>query len=247
MKLAVIVLVSAALFLSGCSSSKTRSENEASHRMAETQVQLGVGYMQKGDLDIALEKLQRALVTADDYVPAHSSIAILYARLGRYADADKHYKRAVALAPDNGVGYNNYGAFLCDQQRYDEAYVHFNKAAEQRLYKTPALAYENAGLCAMREQNIEAAEAAFRRALKINGKLTVSLINMANVSLQKQRYLQGRAYIQRFEEVASHSAETLWLAIEIEQGLGDGARVANLSDMLRSRFPGSVQAGQLTE
>jgi len=247
MRLGLLILVFAALLLSGCSSSKKRSDNEAQHRVAETQVQLGMGYMQKGSLNIALEKLQRALEIADDYAPGHNAIAILYARLGRDVDADKHYKRAVALLPSNGMVHNNYGAFLCDQQRYDEAFHYFTEAAEQPLYATPELAYENAGLCAMRENNIEKAEQAFRRALKIKSTLTVSLINMANISLQKQRYLQGRAYIQRFEEVASHSAETLWLAIEIEQGLGDGASVSSLSETLRSRFPDSEQAGRLTE
>ncbi len=240
--LTVLIVV---LLVTGCSSNTKRFESESAHRQAETQVRLGMGYMQKGDLDIALGKLQSAVKTADDYAPAHNALAILYTRLGRVEAADRHYKKAVKVAVDDGAVHNNYGAFLCDQARYDEAHSHFVKAAEQPLYKTPALAYENAGLCAMREGDLERAETAFRNALNINPELTVSLLNMADLALKNEHYLQGRAYIQRYEAVASHSAASLWLAIQVEQGLNDEVQVKYYSDKLRSHFPDSEQARQL--
>lgn len=187
------------------------------------------------------------MATAPDYAPAHNAIAILYTQLERMSDADSHYEKAVKIAPDDGGVHNNYGAFLCGQQRFDEAHQHFIMAAEQTLYKTPSLAYENAGLCAMREQNLERAEQSFRKALNINGTLTVSLLAMADLALAKERYLQGRAYIQRYEETASHSAASLLLAIKIERGLNDDAQVKSYSDKLKMGFPDSEQAGQLTE
>jgi len=247
-KLGLLAVVIVTLLVTGCSSNSKRLEHESSHRLAETQVRLGMGYMQKGDLDIALGKLKSAVATADDYAPAHNAIAILYIQLGQIDKADEHYKKALKVAEDDsGVVHNNYGAFLCNQQRYDEAFQHFIKATEQPLYKTPALAYENAGLCAMRAKNLPQAEDSFRKALEINGKLTVSLLNMARLALDNQRYLQGRAYIQRYEEVASHNPSTLQLAIKIEQGLNSESRVKHYKDMLKNRFPDSEQAGQLTE
>lgn len=245
MKSGFLTVLIVALLVTGCSSSAKRFGSESAHRQAETQVRLGMGYMQKGDLDIALGKLQSAVETADDYAPAHNALAILYTRLGRVEAADKHYKKAVKMAVDGGAVHNNYGAFLCDQGRYDEAHSHFLKAAEQPLYKTPALAYENAGLCAMREGDLARAEASFRKALGLDPELTIALLNMADLALKNGRYLQGRAYIQRYEAVASHSAATLWLAIQIEQGLNDEAQVKRYSDRLRGRFPDSEQAGQL--
>ncbi len=239
------VLIVALLVTTGCSSSAKRFESESAHRQAEMQVRLGMGYMQKGDLDIALGKLQSAVETAADYAPAHNALAILYTRLRRIEEADEHYKKALKAAADDGAVLNNYGAFLCDQARYDEAHSQFVKAAEQPLYKTPALAYENAGLCAMRESNLVRAEASFRKALDMIPDLTVSLLNMAELALKNERYLQGRAYVQRYEAVASHSAATLWLAIKVEQGLNDEVQVKRYSDQLRSRFPNSEQAKQL--
>lgn len=232
------------ILLTGCASNQARvSDTQTRH--ADTLVQLGLGYMQKGDLNVALEKLSMALEAADNYAPSHNAIAILYTRLERYDEADKHYRRSVKLAPDDGNLSNNYGAFLCGRKQYSEAYEQFYKAAKQPLYGTPELAYENAGLCALRENNLEMAETSFRNALKIRADMTVSLINMARVALLKSNYLQGRAYIQRFEEKASHSPATLQLAIEVERGLGATQQVEKYSEMLRSRFPDSEQAANL--
>ncbi len=239
-RILVMLLV---LFVAGCAANKEQIEKD--NRIAETQVRLGIGYMQKGDLKYALEKLDRALEVAPNFAPAHNAMALLMIRLARYDEADIHYKRAVALQPEDGVVLNNYGAFLCDHNRYPEAYEKFEKAAKQPLYKTPALAYENAGLCAVREGNLDKAEQSFRQALKVDGSLTVSMINLARIGLQKKNYLLGRAFIQRFEALASHSAATLALAIEIERGMGNEAQVASYSEMLRSRFPDSEQATQL--
>ena len=100
------------MVLGGCANNQVRvSDSQTRH--ADTLVQLGLGYMQKGDLNVALEKLTMALDAADNYAPPHSAIAILYTRLGRYEEADKHFMRSVKLAPNDGNLNNNYGAFLC--------------------------------------------------------------------------------------------------------------------------------------
>ncbi len=243
----VVSLIIVMLFISACSSTATRKETKKVHDLADLQVRLGLGYMQKGNLQVAMEKLLASVETADDYAPAHNGIALLYTRLGMVDEADEHYLRSIELAPGNGVGHNNYGAFLCDQKRYAESYVHFTQAAEIPLYTTPALAYENAGLCALRQENFKDAEVAFRKALEIDRRLTVSLINMVEIALHNNKFLQGRAFIQRFEEVTVHNARTLLMAIQVEQGMGDDAQVADYNDQLRRRFPDAYQMNQLIE
>ena len=65
------------LAMSGCSSLEQMKETtEKNRRIAQTHPQLGVGYLQQGKLEIALEKLQKAISADYEYAPAHSSIAI---------------------------------------------------------------------------------------------------------------------------------------------------------------------------
>ena len=71
----LVVLIS----LTGCSSiEKYKEEQARNERLVETQTQLGVGYYEQGNLEVALEKLKKAVEVKPDYAPAHSAIALVY-------------------------------------------------------------------------------------------------------------------------------------------------------------------------
>ena len=164
---------------------------------------------------------------------------MLYQRLGENDKAEKHFKKAVDLSPDYSEAQNNYGAYLCQQQRYDEAEARFMLAVENPLYQSVAEAYENAGLCAMQEPDVKKAESYFRRALQIQPTLSKSLLRMAEISYEQQNYLQARAYVQRFHGAATWTARALLTGIKTENKLGDKDAVASYTLILRSRFPDS--------
>ena len=99
LRLALVALV--ITFLSACGGGQgirgsDRSEEEIS-RAAQVNTQLGGAYLQRGQYEQALEKLQKALRYDSDYAPAHSTIAILYEQIGDVDSAEKHHKRAVRL------------------------------------------------------------------------------------------------------------------------------------------------------
>ena len=75
--------------VSGCSSiEKYKEEQARNERLVETQVQLGVGYYEQGNLEVALEKLQKAIEVKPDYAPAHSAIALVYKDMRQFDTAD---------------------------------------------------------------------------------------------------------------------------------------------------------------
>jgi len=242
-----LLIVLALALITGCANQQARDDKASKRKLAETQVQLGIGYMQQGKMEVARDKLLQAIETDSKYAVAHNAIAILYTQLGQTEQADSHYSKAVSLDPKDANAQNNYGAFLCDQQRYAEAYKHFEAAVKNPLYRTPERAYENAGLCALREPNLDYAEQSLRKALHIQPRLVMSLVNMADVLYQKASYLPARAYIQRYEEVARHSPQSLWLAIQIEQALEDNSRAQQYQQQLREQFPDSEQVQQLNK
>jgi len=230
---AILLLVIAALLLA-CTSTETQSNNQ---RIAETNTQLGVGYLQQGRVDASLEKFKKALAAVPDYPQAHSSIALAYERIGDEKLAAKHYKRALDLNPEDGATLNNYAAFLCNTGKTQEAEKLFLQAIKTRGYRTPARAYENLGVCALRIPDYEKAEQYLRRALQLDPRLPTSLLNMARISLEQQNYLSGRGYLQRFQELAPLNADGLWIAIQVEQNLGDTNAVRNYALKLRRQFP----------
>jgi type IV pilus assembly protein PilF len=230
------------LAMSGCSSLEQMKETtEKNRRIAQTHTQLGVGYLQQGKLEVALEKLQKAISADYEYAPAHSSIAIVYERLLKYDEAGKHYREAIDLSPEDGSVFNNYGVFLCNRGRAKEAEKYFIKAIEMPRYPTPELAYENAGTCARKIPDLKKSEDYLTAALKRNPELPIALLNMAQIRFEQNNYLSSRGFLQRFEAVSQHSAESLWLGVRIERKLGDKSAEASYAKQLQSKFPKSEQ------
>lgn len=213
----------------------------ADAKAAEINMRLGLNYMQRGEYEIALQKLQKALRQNPNLPSAHNTIALLYQRLGEMSKAEYHFKEAIRQAPDYSEAHNNYGVFLCQQQRYEEAEQRFITAVENPLYSSPAQALENAGLCVSRIPQPQKAEEYFRKALQINPNLAKSLIQMAQLSYEHSDYLQARAYVQRYQAVAPWTPQALLTGIQTEHELGDDDAVASYILILRARFPDSEE------
>ncbi|MEO7558136.1 MAG: type IV pilus biogenesis/stability protein PilW [Gammaproteobacteria bacterium] len=246
-----LILVSLLATLSACSTtdeiSSDTNPGDRSDTLAETNVKLGVGYLQQGRSDLALTKLQRALELNPNLPGAHNAIAIVYDRLGELDKAEQHYLKAINLAPKDSNAHNNYGTFLCKRNELDKAEKQFLQALENPLYETPALAYENAGLCALRVPNTIKAEKYFRSALQIDPRLPGSLYQMGVISFDRGDNLSARAYLQRYTAVARHTPQSLWLGVRVERVLGDKNAVSSYALQLRSSFPDSGEARLLGE
>ncbi len=232
--------------LAACTSMPAQEPSKA-RRMAETNVQLGLAYLQQGDLETALMKLQRALEQDPKLSSAHHSIAILYQRMGNDSLAEEHYKTALRLEPDAARAHNNYGQFLCLKRRYTEAEEHFTRAAGNPLYNSVAGALTNAGVCANRVPDVAKAERFFRQALEHDRDYAPALLQMARLTFNAGNYMSARAYLERYQNVATHNAESLWLGVRIEDALGDKDASSSYALLLKNTFADTRQAKALKE
>jgi len=233
------------IVLSACASRQTDPDEPSENRKAaEFNTSLGLEYMNRGQFEVALGKLKKALRTDPDYAPAHTVTAILYERIGEDGLAGKHYQKAYAADPDDGDVNNNYGTYLCKTGNKDRAIGHFMKALDDPFYSTPAVALANAGSCALGEGELAEADGYLRRALKIQADFPDALINMANLNFEKQSYLTARAFIQRYEAVSNHTPSSLMLAFRVETALGDEQSAVEYRRTLEARFPDSEEAGE---
>lgn len=231
-----------ALLAAGCSSTPERSDEE-NRKAADTNAALGRQYMDRGQYEIALEKLKRSVAYDKTYAPAHTLLGVLYETIGETELAEDEYRQAVRYDPDGGEVNNNLGAFLCASGRPGEADPYFNRAVEDPFYQTPEVAMSNAGSCAMSDGNLDKAESYLRQSLEYNDKLASALLPMAEVSLRKGSYLRARAFLQRYEAVGPMTEESLQLGLRIETALGDDKSAGEYREKLREFFPGALQAG----
>lgn len=238
------------LLLAGCATGsgdgRLKSRN-TSNDVAETNLNLGIAYMQRGEYEKSLEKLDRAYEADPNYYETHNAYGLLYQRLGKPDLARKHFKKALSLNPDGSGTRNNYAQFLCQQGDYEEAEKMFEQAAGNPLYKTPAIPLANAGTCAVRNNDEERAEHYFRRALEVNPRIPSALLHMSRLSYEHDKYLSARGYLQRYQEVARHTPGSLWLGIRIERELGDKNAVASYGLLLKNNFPDSEETALYLE
>ena len=239
------------LLLAGCAAVSDREKQLNSKEnlavAADANTQLGIQYLRDGNYELSLQKLEKALSLNPDLPAAHDAIAVLYERVGESGKAEKHYKKSLSLKPDNARGHNNYGQFLCMQQRYAEAEKQFLKAVNNPFYDGVPVALTNAGVCANRIPDTEKAEKYFRMALDQDPVFAPALLQMSFLNFSRDNNLSARAYLQRFEEAASHNPESLWLAIRVEYALHDRVAMDKFAGILRNRFPDSEQAALLQE
>ncbi|MDH5190424.1 MAG: type IV pilus biogenesis/stability protein PilW [Gammaproteobacteria bacterium] len=249
-RITILVLSVFAMVLGGCAQQQTyQSEDQGGSPKSAAQInaQLGLGYLSQKKYKIAMLKLKKALHLDPDLPEAHHYIGELYNQLEQYDDAERHYKRAVDLNPSSSILQNNYGAFLYQQGKLQEALSHFENALKDPLYKSPDQLYENIGRCYYRIPDIENAEINFRKALELNPRLPASLYYMASINYDAKNFMGARAFLQRYRSVARHTARTLWLGIKTERVLGDKDAVSSYALLLKSQFPDSEEAKLLMD
>jgi type IV pilus assembly protein PilF len=225
--------------LAACASSPDMKEDER-RKAAETNTALGRQYLDRGQYEIALDKLKRAVAYDREYAPAHTMLAVLYETIGETEDAEREFRLAVRYDPEDGDVNNNLGAFLCRQGKGREADPYFLAAIEDPFYSTPGVALANAGSCALADGQLDKAEAYLRQSLKYDQRMPEALLPLAEVSYRKEAYLQARAFLQRYEAVASENEESLRLGYLIETALGDQSAAERYRLELRENYPNAL-------
>lgn len=237
-----IVLVAVSACAGGPGTTKKEREQVDNKSAAVTNLQLGVGYIKRGQYEIAEEKLGKAIKQDPRNIEAYTAMAYLMTLVNQNERAEDYYQDALDIKENNPETLNSYGAFLCKVGRLDEAMEKFRQAATNPFYETPYLAYNNAGTCLLEAKNYKNAEYMLRNALKQQPELQSALLSMAEIGVKTKKYLMARAYVQRFHAVAKPTAESLWVQVQAEKALGDKEHYLKYAKQLLNQFPDSKQA-----
>jgi type IV pilus assembly protein PilF len=246
-KRAATIVALGLLSLGGCASSNHNVSTPQPERAAEINLELGVEHLRKGNLQQAKDKIDRSLEQNPKYARAHLVAGMLYNRLGDERKAESHYERAISLEPKNPEFKNNYAVYLCQQKKFERGQKIALEAAADPLYKTPEVAFMNAGNCALGAGDMKVAEENFRQALARKPRFSEALLQMADLEYRQTEYLSARGFLERYMEVGRTNPETLWLGVRIERGLGNKAQAQHYAQRLKSEYPSAAQTRELLE
>ncbi len=231
----------AGLLLAGVLSVAQAEEKVDLKKAAEANAQLALTYLKQGDLAAARDKIEKALKQHPNTAETQMAAGFVYDRLGEKRKAGEHFERAVKLDRDNADVLNNAAVFLCRNDERKKGEEYFLRAAKSPLYRTPEVAYSNAGRCARADGRPKEAEKYFRDSLALRPNQPDVLLEMAELTFQQQNYLSARAFLQRYSASAAATADSLLLGYRIESAMGDAKTAADYVSRLRTDFPNSPQ------
>jgi len=219
--------------------------------IARANVNLATEYFRQGRFEFALDNVKKALKADPESVEANSLSGLIYNEIGEPDLAQEYFEVAVehvrSDSSEYGKVHNNYGVFLCKNKQMLDAEEHFLLAAENKLYKTPELAYKNAGLCALDQAKNKKARLFFNKALKLNSNMSGVILELAALELMQKNYDAAQSYSKRYAKVGVQSAKSLWLGIQIYRGMGDANKAQKLLAQLKREFPESNEFQQLSQ
>lgn len=240
LKLTLVALL--ALSLAACTSARQERKDKDA---ANYNTQLGTEYMRQGDLALAKDKLDRALSEDAESADVHSARAVLFERMGERDKADAEFRSALRLAPHDPQTVNKYAVYLCAGGRTDEGVKRFLEAAHNPLYRTPEVAYSNAGVCLRAAKRDDEAAANFERALQLRSDYSEAAFQLATLQFERGQLPAARTEIDGFLGNHEATADLLLLGVRVARAQGDRSAAQGFARRLQRDFAGTDQARAL--
>ena len=239
----------AVFLIGGCVSTTTgsvRPEPDDSDA-AESNYHLGSQYFLRGNYERARDALNRAIEFDPRMAKAHMMLGLTYENLEVPRLAAEHHRLAVRYEPDNIDVRNSYAVYLCRQRDFAAAREQFDRVARLPENDNPAIVLTNAGVCMSQKPDAEAAEEYFREALGKKRDYPEALLQLTLLKHRAGDGLSARAFLQRYLAVQPASPSILFLAVQIEKGMGNERAEADYTRRLLEDFPESPEARRLQE
>ena len=235
-----------ALFAQGCQTSGSGFGKDP-EKAVKVRTQLAAEYIKNGDLDAAKRSLDQALDVDSRDATANMMMGVLLQQEGSKSNmeqADEYFQRAISIDPKNAQARNNYGTYLYQIERYNEAIEQLSIASETLGYEQRFRAFENLGRIYLKLGDVTNAEKAFKQALQANRDSAISMLELSEIFYLRQQIPQAsQLYQQYVRGVGSKNqgARALWIGIRLARANGEEMTRKVLVNQLRALFPDSQE------
>jgi len=166
-------------------------------RMADNN--LGLLYLQTGDVEKAIAQYGKALETAPDDAEARNNLGSALFKKGELNEAIAQYRKALELKPDYADARNNLGNALKQKGDLEGAIAQYRKALEND--PDYANAHLNLGVALAQNGQMEEAVAQYHKALEINPGSAEAHNNLGVVLLSQARMEEAIAQYRKALEI----------------------------------------------
>ena len=233
--------------LAGCVSSgdsNPLSSDKGREEARQAYVQLGLGYLQQGMAEQAKVPLSKALELNKTDPDTNAALALVFQYEMEPVLAERAFQTALSGRPTDTRIINNYGSFLFEQQRYQDAYRQFLKASADSLYPERSRVYENLGVTSLMLGQREVGRQQLEKALRLNRQQPRALLEMAEMSYEDRHYVPARDYYDRFSLLSGQNARSLLLGARLTSVFDERTPTANHGQQLQRLYPGTPEYQQ---
>ncbi len=149
----------------------------------------GVNYLNRGQYDLAENKIMAALAKNPQLVNAYYSLGLIHLYRQDMTKAIPCFEKAVAINPRYYDAYNMLGVIYSEQGDFEKAKYNLLLAANGNEYTHPENAYHNLALLEEKLGRTEAALNYIEKGLKLSNRFT-PLYVLKGKLLEKQNKLQ---------------------------------------------------------
>ena len=247
-RLGCLTVLSLTMLLgAGCVTEHTGPKSKLGERNPDKAVQLRTQlageYIRNNELDKAKQELDTALKIDSRSAEANLMMGVLLQQEGtpiNVQKAEEYFKRAITINPNFPQARNNYGAYLFQRNRAQEAIEQFKSASASLGYDQRYAALENLGRSYLSIGDVVNAEKAFIQALQVNRNSIIAKIELAELFYLQERFtLASEMYEDyvRFAGQSTQGARALWIGARIARARNDEMGMKVLLNQLRAQFP----------
>lgn len=241
----VLICLFAGILLCGCVSEqiagKEKRVQQDKGKTLDLHIQMALGYVEKGNRESARHHLKKAFELDSDSAAATNAMAMVYQLEGELALAEEQFRLAIKRDKKLTVAHNNYGIFLFNQKRYEEAFTQFELASADLGYVNRSQSLTNLGRTALKLNNKARAQSAFEHACILDRKNSDAYLELADLNLQAQEYANAKKNLDIFVYLSNHTPRSLMLGIQLEKVFGNKDKEASLALILKNNFPYSKE------
>jgi tetratricopeptide (TPR) repeat protein len=203
-------------------------------------MKLAVQQAEAGDLDVALQNFQQALVIEPERADIHANLGIVLAKAGRLEEAESCFTLACELEPERAIYYVLWGACLVDLGELDKACVQYETA--MALKPRHVEPWINWALALSRAGHTEEALLKLKRVLQLSPSHPQAFYLWGAILAEKNLYEDAFNKLSTCLKYEAHHTDALLLSAVLQRKLGHPEAAIALLETLQSLMPDKPEA-----
>lgn len=231
-----------------CVTEKTGPYTSTTHssKAAEQYVQLGISYMQEGNMELATARIKRALELRPNYPDALAVMGLIYQTEQEAGLAEKYFKEALDADSRFTRGRTYLASLYYSQRKLDDALKQFRIASEDVRYPNRAQVFSNLGLIESLQGRTADAIVSYRKSLTLDRNQPPLRLTLASLYAAQEEYVQANVFYAQFRDMVRtgglvHTPASLELGIDLARRRGDLDTVSSLMLVLKNLYPDSAE------